>query len=102
MPDPAKLASAPPRPEAVGSFISGLPSAGVGALLVLMMFRMDLSVIAMIGIVIASATGMMALDAGRHRQEKRHHDDRFRPPGPRDRPVGRSGDPGGMLVAFPA
>jgi HAE1 family hydrophobic/amphiphilic exporter-1 len=33
------------------TIISGLPSAGVGALLVLMMFRMDLSVIAMIGIV---------------------------------------------------
>jgi hydrophobic/amphiphilic exporter-1 (mainly G- bacteria), HAE1 family len=33
------------------TIISGLPSAGVGALLVLMMFRMDLSVIAMIGVV---------------------------------------------------
>src|SRR5262249_28946625 len=33
------------------SIISGLPSAGVGALLVLMLFKMDLSVIAMIGIV---------------------------------------------------
>jgi hydrophobic/amphiphilic exporter-1 (mainly G- bacteria), HAE1 family len=33
------------------TIISGLPSAGVGALLVLMMFHMDLSVIAMIGIV---------------------------------------------------
>jgi HAE1 family hydrophobic/amphiphilic exporter-1 len=33
------------------TIISGLPSAGVGALLVLMWFRMDLSVIAMIGIV---------------------------------------------------
>jgi len=33
------------------TIISGLPSAGVGALLVLMMFNMDLSVIAMIGIV---------------------------------------------------
>src|SRR5215510_1569532 len=33
------------------TIISGLPSAGVGALLVLMMFSMDLSVIAMIGIV---------------------------------------------------
>src|SRR5262249_37619828 len=31
------------------TIISGLPSAGVGALLVLMMFNMDLSVIAMIG-----------------------------------------------------
>jgi HAE1 family hydrophobic/amphiphilic exporter-1 len=33
------------------TIISGLPSAGVGALIVLMMFGMDLSVIAMIGIV---------------------------------------------------
>ena len=33
------------------TIISGLPSAGVGALLVLMFFNMDLSVIAMIGIV---------------------------------------------------
>jgi HAE1 family hydrophobic/amphiphilic exporter-1 len=33
------------------TIISGLPSAGVGALLTLMLFRMELSVIAMIGIV---------------------------------------------------
>jgi HAE1 family hydrophobic/amphiphilic exporter-1 len=33
------------------TIISGLPSAGVGALLVLILFQMDLSVIAMIGIV---------------------------------------------------
>jgi HAE1 family hydrophobic/amphiphilic exporter-1 len=33
------------------TIISGLPSAGVGALLTLMLFRMDLSIIAMIGIV---------------------------------------------------
>src|SRR5207302_7134864 len=33
------------------TIISGLPSAGVGAILVLMLFNMDLSVIAMIGIV---------------------------------------------------
>jgi HAE1 family hydrophobic/amphiphilic exporter-1 len=33
------------------TIVSGLPSAGVGALIVLMMFKMDLSVIAMIGIV---------------------------------------------------
>jgi hydrophobic/amphiphilic exporter-1 (mainly G- bacteria), HAE1 family len=33
------------------TILSGLPSAGVGALLVLMMFGMDLSIIAMIGIV---------------------------------------------------
>ena len=33
------------------TILSGLPSAGIGALLVLMMFNMDLSVIAMIGVV---------------------------------------------------
>jgi HAE1 family hydrophobic/amphiphilic exporter-1 len=33
------------------TIISGLPSAGIGALLTLMLFQMDLSVIAMIGIV---------------------------------------------------
>jgi len=33
------------------TIISGLPSAGIGAILTLMLFRMDLSVIAMIGIV---------------------------------------------------
>jgi len=33
------------------TIISGLPSAGVGALIVLLIFKMDLSVIAMIGIV---------------------------------------------------
>ncbi len=33
------------------TIISGLPSAGIGALLVLMLFKLDLSVIAMIGIV---------------------------------------------------
>jgi HAE1 family hydrophobic/amphiphilic exporter-1 len=33
------------------TIISGLPSAGVGALLVLMLFKLDLSVIAMIGVV---------------------------------------------------
>jgi HAE1 family hydrophobic/amphiphilic exporter-1 len=33
------------------TIISGLPSAGIGAILTLMLFKMDLSVIAMIGIV---------------------------------------------------
>src|SRR4029079_12847662 len=33
------------------TILSGLPSAGIGALLILMLFGMDLSVIAMIGIV---------------------------------------------------
>jgi HAE1 family hydrophobic/amphiphilic exporter-1 len=33
------------------TIISGLPSAGIGALLTLILFKMELSVIAMIGIV---------------------------------------------------
>jgi HAE1 family hydrophobic/amphiphilic exporter-1 len=33
------------------TILSGLPSAGIGALLILMLFKMDLSVIAMIGVV---------------------------------------------------
>ena len=33
------------------TIISGLPSAGIGAILTLMLFKMELSVIAMIGIV---------------------------------------------------
>ena len=33
------------------TILSGLPSAGVGALIVLMMFKMDLSIIAMVGII---------------------------------------------------
>jgi len=49
------------------TIISGLPSAGVGALLVLMMFRMDLSVIAMIGIVmlvgIVKKNAIMMIDS---------------------------------------
>ena len=48
------------------SIISGLPSAGVGALLTLMVFKMDLSVIAMIGIVmlvgIVMKNAIMMLD----------------------------------------
>jgi HAE1 family hydrophobic/amphiphilic exporter-1 len=48
------------------TIISGLPSAGVGALLVLMAFSMDLSVIAMIGVVmlvgIVKKNGIMMVD----------------------------------------
>ena len=49
------------------TILSTLPSAGVGALLALMLFRTEFSVIALIGIIL--------LD--RHRQEERHHDDRL-------------------------
>jgi hydrophobic/amphiphilic exporter-1 (mainly G- bacteria), HAE1 family len=45
------------------TIISALPSPGVGALLVLIAFKMDLTVIAMIGIVMPV------------REEKRDHDD---------------------------
>ena len=47
------------------TILSTLPSAGVGALLALMLFHIDLTIIALIGIVL--------LDW--HRQEKRDHDD---------------------------
>ena len=50
------------------TILSTLPSAGVGALLVLLMFHFELSVIALIGII----------SADRHRQEERHHDGGFR------------------------
>jgi hydrophobic/amphiphilic exporter-1 (mainly G- bacteria), HAE1 family len=55
------------------TIISGLPSAGVGALLVLMMFKMDLSVIAMIGIVmlvgIVKKNAIMMIDFALQRRE---------------------------------
>ena len=48
------------------TIISGLPSAGIGAILTLMLFRMDLSVIAMIGIVmlvgIVKKNALMMID----------------------------------------
>ena len=50
------------------TILSTLPSAGVGALLALMLFGQDLSVI--------GADRHRAADG--HRQEERHHDDRFR------------------------
>jgi multidrug efflux pump len=57
------------------TILSTLPSAGVGALLALMLFRQDLNVVALIGIIlligIVSKNGIMmvdfALDAERHR-----------------------------------
>ena len=50
------------------TIISTLPSAGVGALIALVLFRTELTIIAMIG----------DHSADRHREEERHHDDRFR------------------------
>ena len=51
------------------TILSTLPSAGVGALLALMLTRTDLSVIAMIGIILLIGI----------REKERHPDDRFRP-----------------------
>ena len=74
------------------TILSTLPSAGVGALLMLMVFHFDLSVIALIGIIL--------LD--RHRQEERHHDGRLRDPGrARAAPAARGGDPPGLSAALP-
>ncbi len=50
------------------TIISTLPSAGLGALLALQVFRTELTVIAFIGIILAD----------RHRQEERHHAGRLR------------------------
>ena len=64
------------------TILSGLPSAGIGALIILMLFGMDLSVIAMIGVVmligIVKKNAIMMVDfadraprAGRHRRSRR-------------------------------
>ena len=75
------------------TILSALPSAGVGALLALKILHYDLSVIAMIGIIL--------LD--RHRQKERDHDDRLRAPGGADRGQEPArGDPSGVSVALPA
>ena len=50
------------------TILSTLPSAGVGAFLALILFHQDLSVVAIIGIVLAD----------RHREKERHHDGRLR------------------------
>jgi hydrophobic/amphiphilic exporter-1 (mainly G- bacteria), HAE1 family len=54
------------------TILSGLPSAGVGALIVLMIFKMDLSIIAMIGIVmlvgIVKKNAIMMIDFAIHRR----------------------------------
>ena len=64
------------------TILSGLPSAGIGALITLQLFGMDLSVIAMIGVD----------HADRHRQEERHHDGRLRARAPRPGRDGGGGD----------
>jgi len=55
------------------TIISGLPSAGVGALIVLIMFKMDLTVIAMIGIVmlvgIVKKNAIMMIDFALQRRQ---------------------------------
>jgi HAE1 family hydrophobic/amphiphilic exporter-1 len=55
------------------TIISGLPSAGVGALIVLIMFKMDLSIIAMIGVVmlvgIVKKNAIMMIDFALQRRE---------------------------------
>jgi len=53
------------------TIISSLPSAGVGALLALLITRVEFSVIALIGIILL--IGIVA--------EECHHDDRLCPPG---------------------
>ena len=50
------------------TILSTLPSAGVGAILALMLTGNDLTVVALIGIILAD----------RHCEEERHHDDRLR------------------------
>ena len=50
------------------TILSGLPSAGFGALLTLLIFHVDLSLYAFVG----------TDHADRHREEERDHDDRFR------------------------
>ena len=60
------------------TIISGLPSAGIGALLTLMLFEHGP----------VGDRHDRHRDAGRHRQEERHHDDRLRDRAPPRRPVG--------------
>ena len=73
------------------TILSGLPAAGLGALLALDIFHKDLSVIAIIGI----------RHADRHRQEERDHDDRLRArTAARGRHGRADGDPRGGLIRF--
>ena len=50
------------------TILSTLPSAGLGALLALLLCKVDLSIVSIIGIILADW----------HREEKRNHDGRFR------------------------
>jgi hydrophobic/amphiphilic exporter-1 (mainly G- bacteria), HAE1 family len=58
------------------TILSTLPSAGVGALLMLMMFHFDLSVVAMIGIIlligIVKKNGIMMVDFAIHAERNEH------------------------------
>ena len=75
------------------TIISTLPSAGLGALLALQIFRTELSLIAFIGIIL--------LD--RHRQEERHHDGGLRARGrAQARPGAGAGDLRSLPGALPA
>ena len=74
------------------TIISGLPSAGIGAILTLMLFRMDLSVIAMIGMVmlvgIVKKNAIMMIDFAIERR--------------RVGPLRGSRDPRSRLAAIPS
>ena len=74
------------------TILSGLPSAGIGALAILMLFNMDLSVIAMIGVVmligIVKKNAIMMVDFAIERRVAGR--------------VGRAGDRRGGAAALPA
>ena len=73
------------------TILSTLPSAGVGALAILMAFGYDFSLIALIGIILSD----------RHRQEERHHDGRLRDRGrTRRAPVAGAVDQKGRFAAL--
>jgi hypothetical protein len=75
------------------TILSTLPSAGVGALLALLICRTDFSVIALIGIILL--IGIVT--------EERDHDDRLRPGGrAQGRQVAGRGDFPGLPAALPA
>ena len=75
------------------TILSGLPFAAFGALLTLLIFHIDLSVYAFVGIIL--------LD--RPREEERDHDDRLRARGRAEgRQVGARCDRGGRVGAVPA
>ena len=74
------------------TILSTLPSAGVGALLALLICRTEFSIIALIGVILAD----------RDRQEERHHDDRLRTRGGAHAGLAaRRGDLPGLPAALP-